>query len=384
VVQGNGAVGALGNPTNFGATAGQRVGRSAEADAIRAGRYLLRDLLNGVSSLPRCRRCGWRIARGAEGVPIVLSDIVAHFANLQLCGSVWSCPVCAPRIRERRAAEIEQGLGTHLGNGGGAGFLTATVPHDQGDQLAPMLATVRDGFKTMMGSRSWRRDRLEFGIVGAIRSPEITHGVNGWHPHLHGLVLTEKPLVPSDWDTIADRFFIGWSSSVVRGGYRAPTREHGVTLSAVRSATEVAQYTAKFQDGTELRSVGRELTRHDTKQARRHGRAPIAILRDFSETGEKSDLSLWREYEQATKGVSSVRWSRGLKAALGVVDVSDDEIVQEVIVGEILDVLSRPEWRFVKQNRLHTMVLEAAEHPERVQFDQLMAAIREEVAHDGT
>jgi hypothetical protein len=255
----------------------------------------------------------------------------------------------------------------------------ATPPHDQGDALAPLFDAVAEGWRSGLGSKGWRQDRDEFGIVGNIRSVEVTYGENGWHPHLHGLLLTERPLDASSWDVIADRLYVRWARAVERRGYRTPTREHGVTLSAIRSAHDVAEYTAKFQDGTESRSVGRELTRHDTKQARRHGRTPVGVLRDFASTGDVADLALWHEYEHATKGRSSLRWSRGLKRSLGVGDVTDEAIVEELIVGEVLDVLSKQEWAFVRSRRLQTLVLEMAEHPDRVQFEELMRAIREEV-----
>ena len=96
-------------------------------------------------------------------------------------------------------------------------------------------------------------------------------------------------------------------------------------------------------------------------------------------TSISDDLALWCEYETATKGRSSLRWSRGLKGRLLVAEVSDEDIVDELIVGEVLDVLSRPEWAFVRSRRLQTLLLEAAEAPERVGFGELMAAIRQEV-----
>ena len=34
----------------------------------------------------------------------------AHYSNLQRCGSVWHCPVCASIITEKRRAEIKKKL----------------------------------------------------------------------------------------------------------------------------------------------------------------------------------------------------------------------------------------------------------------------------------
>jgi hypothetical protein len=288
--------------------------------------------------------------------------------------------VCGPRIREVRAAEIENALERHLGAGGGAGFLTLTARHRDGQALAPLFDTVAKGFRTVLGSWGWRQDRDEFDVFGQIRAMEVTHGPNGWHPHLHALLLTREPLPPSSWERIADRWFPRWVSVLVSAGYGEPRRANGITLSAVRSASDVAAYTAKFTDGVELRSVGRELTRHDTKQARRtQHRTPFTILADFAQDGVADDRDLWREYETATKGRRSLTWSSGLKAELLVAEVTDDEIVAEDVGGEILDVLSRPEWRYVVSKRLQAFVLDMAEGP-LVSFEALMDLIREEVA----
>ncbi|MDN5471093.1 MAG: hypothetical protein L0G02_11875, partial [Lactococcus lactis] len=36
----------------------------------------------------------------------------AHYANVQRCGSIWSCPVCAKQITEKRRVELKKGLET--------------------------------------------------------------------------------------------------------------------------------------------------------------------------------------------------------------------------------------------------------------------------------
>lgn len=314
-----------------------------------------------------------------KGVPVVLADLVAHFSNVQLCGSVWACPVCAPRIREERAREIELGLAVHGMLGGGAGFLTLTTRHAIGQPLAGLFDTMANGFRTVLGSKGWRQDVAVFGLLGAIRAAEITYGPNGWHPHLHALILSETPLSQEAWDTVADRMFPRWSNVLTRAGYGAPDRKHGLTLTEVRSTDDVARYTSKVQEGAHERSVGREMSRSDLKQGRRAlHRTPQAILRDFDATGDADDLRLWNEYERATKGRRALTWGRGLKARLAIEEVSDEEIVAEQVGGEVLDVLNRAEWGFVLRTRLRAFILEVAEG-ERANFDQVVRVIRAEV-----
>jgi hypothetical protein len=51
--------------------------------------------------------------------------------------------------------------------------------------------------------------RSDIGFVGTIRTVEVTYGRNGWHPHVHAVVLNERPL---EVDQEAAR-----SAGVVRG-----------------------------------------------------------------------------------------------------------------------------------------------------------------------
>ncbi|MCW8513924.1 hypothetical protein, partial [Streptococcus macedonicus] len=36
----------------------------------------------------------------------------AHWSNVQRCGSVWTCPVCAKQITEKRREELKNGIET--------------------------------------------------------------------------------------------------------------------------------------------------------------------------------------------------------------------------------------------------------------------------------
>ncbi|MFW2765263.1 hypothetical protein ACN6Q9_19775, partial [Acinetobacter baumannii] len=34
----------------------------------------------------------------------------AHYGNVQICGSIWSCPVCAKQITQKRRNELGKGI----------------------------------------------------------------------------------------------------------------------------------------------------------------------------------------------------------------------------------------------------------------------------------
>ena len=319
----------------------------------RRWRYAARDLLWSFSSLKSLRACGrTKIDTGAP-VAVALGDGVAHFRNVQRCASVHACPVCSAKIRAARAGEIDAGVTAWRQAGHGAEFLTLTLPHDVGDRLAELVDAVADSWRRTTGqARGWKEERELFGIVGTIRVLEVTHGLNGWHPHLHVLLLTEAELDDVERRILLAGIEARWGQAVVRHGYRAPAPGVGVTMTPVRSSETMARYMSKVMDeaGRE-RSVGMELARGDLKAGRRKGRNPFEILADVLEDGDVDDLALWGEYERATKGRRVLTWSKGLKELLDVDDVTDEELVDEEAGGEVVIVLDEIHWRRLKATR---------------------------------
>lgn len=331
-------------------------------------RHRARQRLWDVSTLPRVRKCGSVVASAASGVPIILNDGRAHFGNLQSCGSVHACPVCAPKIRQARAEEIEAAVTAHLEQGGGVEFLTLTVRHYAAERLSELIDCAADGFRRVIGGRRWQADRRDFGVLGTIRSLEITVGANGWHPHLHVLVFTEKPLTAGERESLTERLYGRWARATRRMGVLPPTREHGIDVRPVTTGGAVlAEYLQKGDVADELpraggRRVGLELVRHDLKDGRRASETPWALLARFVDEGESLALLRWQEYEVATFGRQSLTWSAGLKARFAVAEVTDSELAEAPVGGAPVLVLSLDDWRWIKRTfGLPVLLLEAAE-----------------------
>jgi hypothetical protein len=280
-------------------------------------------------------------------VPVVVADGVAHFANLMRCASVHACPVCSPRIRQRRSEEIRDGLSAWFERGGTALFITGTMPHDYGDRLADLYAAVALGLRSMWSGEAWMRDKEQFGVAGVIRALEVTHGASGWHPHVHALVLVDHSLTASERTRLGWRLAARWGKGIERAGYRRPNDEYGFSCVPVFDLEGVAAYTAKLDGDVTSVGVSLELARPDLKRGRRESRSPWEILGEIEQWGDADDLRLWGEYERASKGKRAVLWSPGLRARLEVGDVTDAEIVEEEIPGEVVAVLSRPQWASV-------------------------------------
>jgi hypothetical protein len=325
-----------------------------------------RELLWSTSTLKRVRKCGRAIADADSDVGIVRNGDVAHFTNVQTCGSVHSCPVCSPRIRTERAQEIEKAAVAHMANGGGLLFLTLTVRHHKGQRLGQLVDIIAAGFSHVLSGRQWIEDRTVFGIEGTIRAFEVTHGGNGWHPHLHVLVFTSRPLDVGDVQALEVAIGRRWDGHCARSGLGS-INEHGCVIRRVTKGNgELFRYLTKVEAPERASrargSIGLELTRHDLKAARRKGRNPWAILANVAATGDVEDLKLWQEYEQATFRRQALTWSKGLKARYAIGERTDEEIAAEEIGGDVIATMPHWVWRKVTATRgLAARLLDAAE-----------------------
>lgn len=279
---------------------------------------------------------GVAIKRGPDGT--------SHTAGTESCSSIWACPVCAAKIRNTRATEISTGLANHIAAGGGALLVTMTLPHQAADRLKKTVGLVSEGFRAINSGRAYKIDHDDFGILGHIRAFEVTHGDNGWHPHLHVIVALKSPTTRDAAAALEARWQARWDRWLVGNGWSASVVGIGVRVDRVRRDAEAAgAYLAKLQEGEKLdRSVGNEVARADLKGGRRGSRVPFEILADFGSDGLVDDLELWQEFQLATKGRSAIRWSKGLRALLlpDDDDLTDEEIAAAEVGGETIALLS--------------------------------------------
>ena len=328
----------------------------------RDARFELREVLQDISSIPRTRSCGVCRIRTASNPELrrnALEDgsMVAHFAHVMLCGLIWVCPVCGPKIRQQRAIDLdtactrwmdEHGTGSVL-------LLTLTVPHDFGEPLGDLLKTVREAFTALIAGRAWQDDKLDFGLLHWVRAHDVTVGKHGWHPHLHIVLFSRTALGPSELFALEDRLYLRWVRVITNHGNRRPSRQHGIRLDQARSREEAARYVCQVVTGKEDRPfpVALEVTRGDLKTSSHAGqRTPWQILGDLAKLGDCADLHLWHEWEKATHRVQAIRWSNGLRDAVGLgKEETDEEVVAAVVGGEVVYIFTELEWRVVRRTK---------------------------------
>lgn len=296
---------------------------------------------------------------------------VAHFAGLHLCGAVWLCPVCGPKVRQRRAVELDQAAGRWLERYGAGSvmLLTLTLPHDDGEQLGDVLGAVRKGYGLLMSGRAWQQDKADYGLAHYVRAHDCTYGGNGWHPHVHAVLFSRRGLTPGELERLQRRLATRWADAVETTYRRRPDLEHGVQLEAARSLSDVNRYVCQVVVGERnerTAPVAYEVARGDLKTASRAGHlTPWQILELTQYPDTRDDAAdLWAEWEAATKGVHAIRWSKGLRKELELEpEATDEELAAEEVGGEVAYEFTDLEWyQLTKLSAAATTgVLEAAE-----------------------
>jgi hypothetical protein len=328
-------------------------------------RALMYKLLSVASRLlpdERVQRCSKYLVRGAETVTIKRNpaDGKAWFSGVQHCSSIWNCPVCANRITEFRRKELTDALKDERFN---VVMVTYTLRHNRGDSLSVLLAALKEAYKKSKSGRWYQNLQNDYGIAGSIRAIEVTWGENGWHVHIHELMVLWDVIIPRESGALfrikmaqlKGQLRKRWTACIEKCG-RDASWDRGVNLNARKDVSKT--YIAKLQ-------LASELTRSINKKANHEGVTPFGML-DKIRQGEKQYETLFQEYAAQFKGDRQLYWSSGLKALLGVKNVEDeqitDEMVQEAPAPEFEDIaeLHWDEWFKVFKNDLRGELLRVA------------------------
>jgi hypothetical protein len=134
----------------------------------------------------------------------------------------------------------------------------------------------------------------------------------------------------------SDELYELWAAGLAKSNMEA-SRTHGVDVRLGKGALDgLGKYLAKLTFET---AGGR------FKKGRKGGRTPFELLDDAINTGLADDFEAWLEWEQASKGMRQITWSRGLKALVNVDDQTDEQIAEEEEKGETIAVITPSAWR---------------------------------------
>lgn len=302
----------------------------------RVGDFALQD--TSAELLPKERVCGCCRRRIDKTKPRQVKynneRKKAHWANVQRCGSVWICPVCAKQVTEGRRAELAVGIERwKKEHSGSVQLLTLTFSHHLGERLSVLLQCLRKATKLFLETTRVKDLMKSAGVKYKIKSLEVTYGENGWHPHHHFLLLGTQGM---DLSAVRDELAGLWIKACQRAGLKSPNMQHGLD---VRNGDYANKYVAKW-------GLDYEMTKGHTKKAK-NGYTPFDILNlahHGAMIGDRTAKSLWQEWGVAIKGQRQLVWGRGLKKLLGVDEKSDEELALETekqgeLVAEVPDFL---------------------------------------------
>lgn len=269
-----------------------------------------------------------------------------HYKGLMTCGSVHTCPICSAKIQERRRQEVAQVIAFALRQRKATVMASYTFPHRLEQPLSLLLKLQQAAIKTMREGRGYKELMTHVEHAGRVRTLEVTHGRNGWHPHTHELLLL-SPDVDAAWLQL--RLAKLWFKACAKVGLFQPDRDD--ELAFLLHAVDVrggdagaAGYLAKMDDQTKW-GLSHEMTKGSSKQGRRSGQHPFKLAT------ARTTHALFLEYVWAMKGQRQLVWSRGLKASIGIEEKTDEEIAKEESA-KLDDRIPIPTdaWRFVIGN----------------------------------
>ncbi len=316
----------------------------------------------GYKVFHRTCTCGQFKLTGQAQITYSEDTECAYTSGLMQCGNAKTCPVCASKISERKGEEMREALNEAQEQGLFVSMLTFTAPHSASDLLKDLRTGMSQALQYFWSGNSSKIFRDDFGIFGHIRSFEIRHGSNGWHPHFHILIFSKKPLpnsktlekqqhtksisrqnspgliVPGTDEKTLNWLLNRWQNSCLKAGLKKPNH-YGMDL---QNGEKAGQYITKFGSDDEILTtragdkltwdMADEITKSYVKTGK--SRSPFQILDDVAH-GETPAIKsqsrrLFLEYVTETKGLTLLKWSRGLRGLFGLgQEQTDEQIVAD-------------------------------------------------------
>jgi hypothetical protein len=321
---------------------------------LRRVRYRLQRVAHNVLGYKhRIGYCHRHLGHDSVGAHVRNVGGRHSLGGLAVCGGAWVCPVCATRIARRRAGEVRELILKAQSDGLVVEMVTLTVPHGLGDSAKFLSDSVAAAWRSITCNGAWKRPggprslpgiKKRAGVHGYVRALEVTHGSNGWHPHLHIIFISDHGLMVHRC-----RIWELWANACVSLGLGQPSLDRGIDI---QDGEKAGEYLCKFSDDGELLQTRQgqgikwdaadELTLANKKSGRNGSRKPHQILAD-AEYDYKAVL-LFREFAAAFKGKSQLQWTRGLKDYAGVAEKTDEELAETESQTDLVMVIPPAYW----------------------------------------
>lgn len=341
-------------------TKGKKKVRQRSKREILTERFSLQRTIAKVVPEFRISKCLYTCRDSKKHLSVYISSKhgTVSVSNLQTCGSVWLCPVCAAKITEKRRGEVQKAIADHQAAGGSVSFVTRTVPHYKSDSLLSLRNRFRKADAIYRANGSYKIIVKNKKCRGAsIKVFELTVSeANGWHLHVHelyfhehdafrGVAVSLNPDYQEFLRSFEDGLYKHWRTAALKAGFDEPSRAHGLQ---VQNGDFAAEYFAKY--GVEPQGgwgIDSELTKAHIKQSKK-GFSPFDLFKLYQDTKHPDLVPILQEYAYATYRQEQLIWSRGLKKRFGITDKTDEELVEELddLAVEVAKICPK-QWKFI-------------------------------------
>jgi len=308
----------------------------------------------------------------------------ANYGDIQSCGSVHACTVCASTISERRCQYVQAAIDAwkNLCCESCVYLVTFTTPHYIFQPLCVVLGIQDQAFRIMRQQpqkgryKVFRTIMTEMGCIGTITGRDGTFGANGWHPHRHELVMG----LDSDLDQIQE-----WRYDLVRafriafekaGGHiadRSAFERHAVQIDQIHDKddgfTRISHYITDIDK--EKWTIAKETTKGIVKMGKNGNITPFGMLEAIRQGSEHSALYSAKFFEHARTmhGKKQLWPSPGLNKILGLESwKSDSEIMKENAAGNHYAFLTDDEWNQINHLDIRGEILTLTENRNEFEF----------------
>lgn len=309
-------------------------------------RFKLLDSARKILDGERTQHCFYNRVDKNDGVGVTFNKFrnKANYTNVMRCANAWGCPVCAAIISEHRKSEVKEAMDWWKKQGGSVLLLTLTVPHYSDTDIKQLKKDLKKAYSKFFKGVRASKDMFErWQIKHYISCFEITHGINGFHPHYHVLLFVPYSLGKQSLPGIKQDMYEVWKDCCLKAGLDEPSEKHGLDLQA---GNEAGAYVAKW-------GLEHEMTKGHIKKGKENNRTPFDILRSYTDSENQADSNLFKLYYFAFKGTRQLNWSKGLKKLVSKAEEkTDQEIVDDTDnVAEMLFKLDIEMWHAVRQQK---------------------------------
>lgn len=327
--------------------------------------------LDDYNSLHRIVKCArTRVSPNVE-VKKSVQNSKAFYKGVSHCGSVWACPLCSSKFQEVRRKQISQAVDWGYETGLVVVMATLTFPHQDFHKVSDLLTKQSAALKSFRAGNVFDKFKKRTGFKGLIRSLEITYGSNGWHPHTHELWFIDPQTDP---DYFRDFIINRWENACSKQGLipRGKLKAFRKRAIDVQWDCSTSDYLAKQDDDRNFWGVDREMSSASSKTVAKTIH-PFQLVHQAN-LGDETAAQKFIEYIEAMKGKAQIFWSQGLKKTVGIVDVSDSEILDSHDEAVDISELDIHAWNTVLDKKARSLILNLAEQGGRQAIDDWLAS----------